>query len=166
MADDALPTELPDGDIPPSARVVELWGDPVLEALDEPAEYHKVISKIPVPIKNVLCVELLHWQVLNGGFWQYFYNSYGITASGAIQGFVAMGLERHADLTRQACALFGEYFPEDRSVRMDLVGKSVGDGITFEALDDAFYTLEENDQDSAVVALVAYATAALKGQWQ
>ncbi|WP_192362408.1 DMP19 family protein [Mesorhizobium mediterraneum] len=166
MSDDALPIELLNSDIPPSARVVELWGDPVLEVLDEPSEYHAVISAMPVAIKNVICVELLHWQVLNGGFRQYFYNSYGITAEGAVQGLSAMGLEKHAELTRQACVLLGKDFPEDRATRMELVGEIGSACIDFDALDDAFYALEEHNQNSLVAALDAYATAALKGQWQ
>ncbi|TIP91624.1 MAG: DUF4375 domain-containing protein, partial [Mesorhizobium sp.] len=123
MSDISRPGELSEDDIPPSARVVEVWGAPVLDVLDEPSEYHRVVGAMPSAIRNVICVELLSWQVLNGGFRQYFWNSYGITAQGAIQGFRAMGLETHAELTRQACALLGESFPEERLARMEIVGE-------------------------------------------
>lgn len=166
MSDKSQLDDFVEGDIPPSARVVEFWGSQLIDVLDEPAEYHKAISAIPSAIRNVICVELLSWQVLNGGFRQYFWNSYGITAQGAIQGFRAMGLEMHAELTRQACALLGERFPESRLARMEIVGEVGGIGINFNALDDAFYALQENDRDSAEAALAAYATAALDARWQ
>ncbi|MFD1983100.1 DUF4375 domain-containing protein [Mesorhizobium newzealandense] len=166
MFDKSPQRALSEGDIPPSAQVVVVWGAPVLDVLDEPSEYHKVIGAIPVAIRNVICVELLSWQVLNGGFRQYFWNSYGITAQGAIEGFRAMGLEKHAELTRQACALLGERFPEERLARMEIVGEVGGIGINFNALDDAFYALEENNSESAEAALAAYATAALDARWQ
>jgi hypothetical protein len=166
MSDETPSTDLSDSDIPPSARVVVIWGDPVVKALDDPFVFHEVIDAMPPAIRNIICVELLHWQVLNGGFRQYFWNSYGITAQGAIQGFRAMGLEMHAELTRQACALLGESFPEERLARMEIVGEVGGSGIDFYALDDAFYALEENVRGSAVAALDAYATAALDGRWQ
>lgn len=121
---------------------------------------------MPSAISNVICVELLNWQVLNGGFRQYFWNSYGITAQGAIQGFRAMGLEMHAELTRQACVLLGGRFPEERSARMEILGEAGGSGIDFNALDNAFYALEENERESSEAVLDAYATAALHGQWQ
>lgn len=166
MFDRSSPGALSGGDIPPSARVVEVWGAPVLDVLDEPAKYHSVIGAMPSAIRNVICVELLSWQVLNGGFRQYFWNSYGITAQGAIQGFRVMGLEGHAELTLRACALLGECFPEERLARMEIVGEVGGSGIDFDALDNAFYALEENERESSEAALDAYATAALHGQWQ
>ena len=75
MFDRSSPGALSGGDILPSARVVEVWGAPVLDVLDEPAKYHSVIGAMPSAIRNVICVELLSWQVLNGGFRQYFWNS-------------------------------------------------------------------------------------------
>jgi hypothetical protein len=166
MSDKSQPDDFKEGGIPPSARVVEIWGSPVVDVLDEPVKYHRAISAIPSAIRNVICVELLIWQVLNGGFRQYFWNSYGITAQGAIQGFRAMGLETHAEVARQACALLGEHFPEERLARMKIVGEVGGSGIDFNAFDDAFYALEENERDSAEAALAEYATAALGGHWQ
>ncbi|TPK90846.1 DUF4375 domain-containing protein [Mesorhizobium sp. B2-4-17] len=166
MSDKFPPDYLSARDVPPSEKVVELWGAPVIGALDQPPKYRRIISAMPSAIRNVICVELLTWQVLNGGFRQYFWNSYGITAQGAIQGFRAMGLEMHAELTRQACALLGECFPDERLARMEIVGEAGGRGIDFNALDDAFYALEEHERESSEAVLDAYATAALNGQWQ
>lgn len=148
---------------PPSAQVVVRWGDDVIEALDEPARYHTEIAALPDAIANVICVELFDWQVRNGGFHQYFFNSYGIGIEGAIRGFDAMGLPQCADIARTARARFGDVFPEDRMDRIDLVGDTGSEKMNFDDMDDAYYAL---DMDGMYAVLDAYATAAMKGHFQ
>jgi hypothetical protein len=150
-------------EIPPSAAVVVRWGDDVLEGLDEPGRYHAEIAALPDAIANVICVELLDWQVRNGGFHQYFFNSYGIGIDGAIRGFDAMGLPQCADIARTARAQFGDVFPEDRMDRIDLAGDTESEKMNFDDMDNAYYAL---DMDAMYAVLDAYATAAMKGRWQ
>lgn len=148
---------------PPSAAVVVRWGDMVIEALDEPDRYHAEIVSLPVAVANVICVELLDWQVRNGGFYQYFFNSYGIGIDGAIRGFDAMGLLQCADIARTARAQFGDNFPEDRMDRIGLVGDDENHKMNFDKVDSEYYAL---DMDGMYAVLDAYATAAMKGQFQ
>jgi hypothetical protein len=148
---------------PPSATVVVRWGDEVLEALDDPDRYHAEIAALPDAIAKVICVELLDWQVRNGGFHQYFFNSYGIGIDGAIRGFDAMGLPQCANIARAARARFGDNFPEDRMARIDLVGETSDEKMNFDEMDSAYYEL---DMDAMYAVLDAYATAAMKGYSQ
>ncbi|PSJ60118.1 DMP19 family protein [Kumtagia ephedrae] len=149
---------------PPSAAVVVRWGDDIIDALDEPSRYHAEIAALPAAIANVICVELLDWQVRNGGFHQYFFNSYGITINGAIRGFEAMGLPQCAEIARAARDRFGQSFPEDRGDRIGWVG-DVGHRKTmnFDELDGAYYAL---DRKEIYAVLDLYATAAMKGRLQ
>jgi hypothetical protein len=150
-------------EIPPSAQVVVRWGDDVIEALDEPTRYHAETAALPDQIANVICVELLDWQVRNGGFHQYFFNSYGIGIDGAIRGFDAMGLSQCANIARTARERFGDHFPEDRMDRIDLVGETAREKMNFDELDSAYYAL---DMNAMYKVLDAYATAAMKGRFQ
>lgn len=147
-----------DDDVPPSAQVVVRWGDDLIEALDEPAQYHAELTKLPDRIANVICVELLDWQVRNGGFHQYFYNSYGIGVAGAVKGFEAMGLSECADIARAALAQFKGAFPEDRLARIKVVGETSAPIIDFDAQDDAYYGLDMGQMYSV---LDAYARIAM-----
>lgn len=153
-------TEMSD-DTPASAQVVERWGDGLLEALEDPEQFHAEISMLSPAIANVICVELLDWQVRNGGFHQYFYNPYGITIDGAVRGFEAMGLIQCARIAREACAKFGAGVPEDRDDRIALVGDMDDEKISFNEEDDAYYAL---DMDAMYAVLDTYATAAMNGQ--
>lgn len=150
-------------DTPPSAAVVVRWGDEVLDALDQPERYQAEIESLPVPIANVICVELLDWQVLNGGFHQYFFNSYGIGIDGAICGFEAMGLQQCADIARKARDRFGENFPKDRIDRIEKVGDIGSERMNFEEFDSAYFDLAT---DAMYEVLHAYATAVMNGRMQ
>jgi hypothetical protein len=153
----------------PSEVVMERWGQPVLDALESPAQYHLLMQSLPDPVRRVIATELLLWQVNNGGFWQYFYNSYGITIDDAIEGLRAIGEELYADVATRAKALFGARYPEDRTLRIELVGEDVKERrIDFRKVDDEFFALDPGMADSsrAFDALDAYATVALKGYLQ
>ena len=146
-----------------SAAVVVKWGDDVIEALDEPSSYHAEIAALPDAIANVICVELLDWQVRNGGFHQYFFNSYGITINSAIRGFEAMGLSLCANLARKARDKIGEPFPEERQDRIERVGYKPREKMNFDDLDDAYYAL---DMEQIYAVLDSYAVAAMTGRLQ
>jgi Domain of unknown function (DUF4375) len=87
-----------------------------------------------------------HWcqsEVCNGGFDQFFYNSTGVLAPEAAEGFQAIGLDDLAALVREAMSVFGDPYPRDREVRCDLLEKVAEiDGEEedpFDYLDQQFY---------------------------
>jgi hypothetical protein len=57
------------------------------------------------------------WEVCNGGFHQFFENNAGILAPEAVDGFIAIGLPRLAELVIQAMAKLIVPYGRDRSAR-------------------------------------------------
>jgi Domain of unknown function (DUF4375) len=87
-----------------------------------------------------------HWcqsEVCNGGFDQFFYNSTGVLAPEAADGFQAIGLCDLAALVRQAMSVFGAAYPRDREVRCEMLeqvaGKDGEEGDPLDHLDQQFY---------------------------
>lgn len=77
-------------------------------------------------------------QICNGGFSQFFYNSYGELAHEALGGFEMLGLTKFADILREAYAVFpGRRIPKGREERVAIL----------EAL-----TLDSDDNNEAVAA--------------
>jgi hypothetical protein len=61
-------------------------------------------------------------QICNGGFSQFFYNSYGELAHEALAGFELLGMAPYADILREAYAVFpGQRIPKDRDERVALL---------------------------------------------
>jgi Domain of unknown function (DUF4375) len=56
-------------------------------------------------------------EIVNGGFSQFFFNSTGVLAPEAIEGFKAIGQVSVAESVQEACALFGDPYPRDRPLR-------------------------------------------------
>jgi len=148
--------------IPRAAEIVmERWGQPVLDSLDSPSDYHRQMRMLREPVRHVIATELLLWQVNNGGFWQYFYNSYGIMIDDAIEGLKAIGQESYAAIAERAKLSFGVNFPEDRILRVAFVGDDEQNArIDFSSFDDEFYALDPDITGFAYDRLDAYAEAA------
>lgn len=61
-------------------------------------------------------------QICNGGFSQFFYNSYGELAHEALSGFELLGLAQYADILRAAYAVFPDQrIPKDRDERVAIL---------------------------------------------
>lgn len=67
---------------------------------------------------RLFALHYCHTEILNGGFFQFFWNSSGIVAPEALEGYEMLGLRDCADLLQRALAFFGEPFPRDRKQRM------------------------------------------------
>jgi hypothetical protein len=87
-----------------------------------------------------------HWcqsEVCNGGFYQFFYNTTGILAPEAVSAFEAMDLEVWRDILHKAMNFFGEVYPRERSLRLEMLpmknGRKREDYDPFYALDEQFY---------------------------
>jgi hypothetical protein len=83
-------------------------------------------------------------EIENGGFHQFFYNSTGILAPEAVDGFGAIGLKGCARPLCRAMRFFGESYPRDRARRLKRLPKRSGESRKewdpFFDLDEAFYT--------------------------
>lgn len=67
--------------------------------------------RLTPPARHVAAILVLDGEVLNGGFSQYFFNSYGDAWTIALAGAKAMGANQYADLLEQAAATFGPKGP-------------------------------------------------------
>jgi hypothetical protein len=87
----------------------------------------------------------LEAQVLNGGFWQYAYNSSGEGAPFIVAALKAIGAEATAALTESALDLIGETDWQDEAVRQAYV-ESLDDAVRdrLDDLDQAYYRYEDN----------------------
>ena len=81
-----------------------------------------------------------HWcqsEVVNGGLYQFFYNTTGILAPESVAGFQAVGANELAAIVADSMSYFGPGYPRDRHIRLSALPKSQGD--TFAASDAKFY---------------------------
>ena len=79
------------------------------------------IKKYPSWVVDLLA---LHWtlcEVENGGLTQYFYNSTGVLAPEAVEGFRNVGLPEFSTVLNQAMAYFGPEYPRERDTRIKLL---------------------------------------------
>ena len=85
-------------------------------------------------------------EIRNGGLSQYFFNSSGDAWKDALTGFEVMGLTEHAQILRQAVAMFGSAGPStDREKRMNQLSRiSRKNDSTFDALDTRYYASKES----------------------
>ncbi len=56
-------------------------------------------------------------EVCNGGFTQFFWNSTGVLAPEAVEGFIAIGQPQVADVIQRAMNILGSPFRRDRAAR-------------------------------------------------
>lgn len=77
---------------------------------------------VPRPAVLLYALHWLHLEVFNGGFWQFFWNSTGVIAPEAREGYAGIGMPDVADCVGRAMARLGEPFPFDREERMAVVG--------------------------------------------
>lgn len=103
------------------------------------------IAPIPRKAVHLFCVHWLHLEVYNGGFWQYYHNSTCIGFPEAIEGFVAIGMPKVAEIVEQGAQRVGDPFPFDEPPRRLIVG-GPEERMNFEDLDDAFYDLADTEQ--------------------
>jgi hypothetical protein len=112
-----------------------------------PAHFLATMKDTPVRVQHLYAA---HWcisEACNGGFHQFFFNSTGILAPEAANGFAAIGATDLAEVTLEAMSYFGPTYPRDRARRQGKLPDS-GDGPRdqwdpFTRLDDRFYALLE-----------------------
>jgi hypothetical protein len=88
------------------------------------------------------CVHWAHLEIYNGGFWQYFFNSTGVTAPETRDGFEAIGMPNVAKHFQDAMDRVGTPYPFDRETRQKIVGDP-DKRMDFDAEDDLFYELAD-----------------------
>ena len=93
--------------------------EPLLDVIrtDSPAIFLKTFSTVPEPLGLLFAVVLTQFEVLNGGFAQFFWNGTGVLAPEAVRGFQVLGQPAVAGTVERAMAYFGTVYPRERAKR-------------------------------------------------
>lgn len=95
--------------------------EPVFSKIDitEPAKFFASTASVPRPVLLLYASHFFLSEVWNGGFLQFFWNSTGVFAPEAIEGFTVIGMAKLAALAATAADLLGSPYPRDRDERWD-----------------------------------------------
>ncbi|MGV3683411.1 MAG: DMP19 family protein [Acidovorax sp.] len=97
-------------------RIAEVW------EWDKPERAAELRARMAPAQMALWAIANADGQICNGGFSQFFYNSYGELAHEALAGFELLGLVQFADILRDAYAVFpGQRIPKDRDERVAIL---------------------------------------------
>ncbi len=102
------------------------------------------LAALPPGMAQLLAAHWCQYEVLNGGFHQFFFNSTGVLAPEAVQAFRTIGLDAWADALVAAMAHFGAAYPRERDARTALLPRPGA----FDSLDRAFYAVLKVDDEA------------------
>lgn len=128
-------------------------------------------EQAPEIYRHLFCGYWCKYEVDNGGFKQFFWNSTGIIAPEAVSAFLAAGLPELAAVLRDSIAVFGSEFPRDRQVRIKFIDERypkgtkipAGEGL-FDLFDDRFYDLAQAEAGGWDRAADAYLKRQLRSR--
>jgi hypothetical protein len=104
--------------------------EPVFKLIDF-RDQESFFSTTAVMPRSVVLLYAAHFclsEVHNGGFLQFFWNSTGLIAPEAVDGFMAIGMPKLASLLLTTAALLGSPYPRDRDARWDALLMASGRG--------------------------------------
>lgn len=116
--------------------------DPVWDLIDiyqSPAVFLETYDSAPSPSRLLFASHFCQSEVCNGGFNQFFYNSTGVLAPEALEGFRAIGQNEIADTLQEAMTAFGPSYVRERESRQEAL-ESVSEEF-LNRLDRRFYEL-------------------------
>jgi hypothetical protein len=126
---------------------------------DGPEIFLRQFAEIPEHAGHLFAA---HWcisEVCNGGFHQFFYNSTGVLAPEAVEGFKAIGLPETAAVIAEAMARLPAPYPRDRDIRqnaLDALDPEEEDEDDWESpfddLDTKFYDLYDTENGGMAAA--------------
>ena len=132
----------------------------VINIYDGPEVFRQTYDSVPTLSGLVYAAHFCQSEVSNGGFHQFFWNSTGVLAPEAVDGFRAIGQPQIAALVQSAMSLLGTPYPRDRAERQAHLQKvSKGD---LDGLDEKFYALIDSEGGGFEAAADAYVKS--KGQ--
>ena len=120
--------------------------EPIWETIniyEEPAVFRQTFDSAPRESALMFAAHFCQSEVCNGGFGQFFWNSTGVLAPEAVEGFRAIGQTQIAEVVEIAMGLLGSPYPrdrEDRQGRLSQIAKGVLD-----TLDQKFFALIESE---------------------
>lgn len=114
--------------------------------------WYEYINGLSISLKTAYLVVVVHNQVMNGGFHQYFFNGYGQFAKETVESLNIIDSPVKADLLKQALSLVNNKNYEDGKFREELLNKRIKTLIqdsfleeTLRKLDRLYYKDESED---------------------
>jgi len=131
--------------------------EPVWDAIniDSPEVFAQTFGSVPRASGLMFAAHFCHSEICNGGFHQFFWNSTGVLAPEAVEGFRDIGQTQVAALIEKGMSLFGSVYPRDRKerqARLTEVSRS-----SLDALDETFYSLIDSEAGGFTAAADRYA---------
>jgi hypothetical protein len=133
--------------------VEPVWDE--IEIYQGPEEFARTFAAVPRPAGLLYAAHFCQSEVCNGGFDQFFSNSTGVLAPEAVEGFKAIGQDFVAEILQEACSLFGEPFPRERSLRQSKL--EAIDSELLDTLDQRFYGIIQSENAGFEAAADSYA---------
>src|SRR5215469_3732409 len=138
--------------------------EPVWNAInigDGPEVFAQTFASVPRVSGLMFAAHFCQSEICNGGFRQFFWNSTGVLAPEAVEGFRDIGQAQVAALIEKGMSLFGTVYPRDRiERRARLAEMSRG---SFDTLDETFYALIETEAGGFTSAADLYSATAPPG---
>ena len=168
-------------------RAVRCWGfmkpgenywsvlDPIWDFIDigSPDEFARTFAEVPRNVGLLYAAHFCQPEVNNGGFTQFFWNSTGVLAPEAAEGFAAIEQPGVAAVVRRAMRMLGISFPRVRADRWLALKALSGEAeevhdppelggyrnvAVFGPLEEEFYTLLGDEAGGFESAANVYAT--------
>lgn len=115
-------------------------------------KWYDYVVGLPIHLQIVYLVVVLHNQIFNGGFHQYFVNGYGQFAKETINALKIIGALKKAELLKEALKIVNEKNSSDAVFRRQLLNKEIAQLFSndslfapLDKLDSAYYTDESED---------------------
>ena len=123
------------------------------EILSDCDTWYKYVLNLPEAQQVVYTVILLHWQVENGGFHQYFFNSYGQFAYLTITNLKLIGATQRVESLDTATHLVNEEYLIEDTFRNLIFNRQISKIVDFDEMlfnklneiDDKYYNIEGED---------------------
>src|SRR5215831_19039476 len=115
--------------------------EPVWDAIsiDGPEVFAQTFGSVPRASGLMFGAHFCKSEICNGGFRQFFWNSTGVLAPEAVEGFRDIGQTQVAALIEKGMSLFGSVYPRDRAERQARLAEMSKS--SFDTLDETFYAL-------------------------
>lgn len=135
--------------------------EPVWDAIniyDSPEVFAQTFASAPRASGLMFAAHFCMSEICNGGFHQFFWNSTGVLAPEAVEGFRMIGQAQVAALIGKGMSLFGSVYPRDRNDRQAQLAEVSRSSL--DALDETFYSLIDSEGGGFTAAADRYAATA------
>lgn len=122
-------------------------------------KWYSFVTEMPVEEQIVYTVSLLDWQVKNGGFHQYFLNSYGIFAFLTLRNLEIIDMVKLRDILEDAINLVNYEKLNEEELKIKIYKKQIKkisefDDVLFEQLnklDEEYYTISDKQLEESLL---------------